>query len=122
VPDSLTDETIDVYTDGSHDPATSSSSWSVVVGDLWLIDNFGSVPSDEQELARQPGHLHGSTMIGSAIRCTRGIYPAELQAIARALAMFPLGLSLHIHSDSHSSITSIRSFLEDLNERARLRS
>jgi hypothetical protein len=122
VPDSLTDETIDVYTDGSHDPAASSSSWSVVVGDLWLIDNFGSVPSDEQELARQSGHLHGSTMVGSAITCTRGIYPAELQAIARAMAMFPLGLSLHIHSDSHSSITSIRSFLEDLNERARLRS
>lgn len=116
------DPTIDVYTDGSHDPSTSTSSWSVVVGDQWLVDNFGSVPSDEQELARQPRVLGGSTMIGSAIKATQGIYPAELQAIARTLAIFPLGLSLCIHSDSQSSIQSIMSYLQEPNERRRLRS
>jgi len=122
VPDSGHDREIDVYTDGSHDQATQSSSWSVVVGDRWLLDNFGSVPSDEHELARQPAHVHGATLFGSAIRCTQGVYPAELQAIVRAMAMFPLNLPLHIHSDSQSSIQSIRSFITEPQERRRLRS
>ncbi|MCP6188397.1 hypothetical protein NL437_27135, partial [Klebsiella pneumoniae] len=61
-------------------------------------------------------------MIGSAIKCTQGIYPAELQAIARVFAMFPLSMTLCIHSDSQSSIQSIRAYLEEPNERRRLRS
>jgi ribonuclease HI len=96
----------------------------VVPGDRWLLDNFGSVPADETELslAPQPGHLAGSTLIGSAITVTRGIYPAELQAIARALAIFPLGMPLHVHSDSQSSIRSIDTFITQPNERRRTRS
>ncbi len=54
-----------VYTDGSHDSATSTSSWSVVVGDQWLDDNFDSVPSDEKVLARQPRVVGGSSLSGS---------------------------------------------------------
>ena len=97
-----------VFTDGSHDPSSSTSAWSAVVGDRWFDDNFGSLPTDEEELARQPRLLGGSTLIGASITATAGIYPAELEAIARALAMFPLHLDLHIHSDSRASIDAMR--------------
>jgi ribonuclease HI len=113
---------IHIYTDGSHDSASSTSSWSVVVGDRWFDENFGSLPNDEEELARQPGHLGGSTRFGSAVSNTTGVYPVELQAIARVLAMFPLDAVLHIHSDSQASIKSIQTFLGTANERDRLRS
>jgi ribonuclease HI len=49
------------------------------------------------------------------------VYPAELQAIAKALAAFPLACSLHIHSDSQASITGIRAYSAELNSRQRLR-
>jgi hypothetical protein len=52
---------------------------------------------------------------------TQGVYPAELQAIARTLAMFPLSFNLHIHSDSEASIAAINSFDVQQNERRRLR-
>jgi hypothetical protein len=123
IPDAQRDEAVDVYTDGSHDEASSSSAWSATVADRWLIDNFGTVPSDERILAGQAAaYLGGSSLFGSAIRCSVGIYPAELQAIARVLAMFPLALDLCVHSDSQSSIRSIHAFLEEPNERKRLRS
>ena len=80
------------------------------------------LPSDEQELARQPAHVGGSTRFGSAVDITVGIYPVELQAIARALAMFPLSIHLHIHSDSQASIKSILTFVRSHDERDQLRS
>ena len=113
-------DVVHIYTDGSFDPFTSSSAWSVVIGDQWLDDNFGSVPSDEKMI--QSAHLGGSTLIGSGITTTAGVYPAELQAIARALAMFPLRARLFVHSDSQASIAAINSFSESMNERKRLRS
>jgi len=113
---------VHVYTDGSHDSSTSTSSWSVVVGDRWFDDNFGFLPNDEDELIRQPRHLGGSTRFGSSVSNTIGVYPVELQAIARVLAMFPLDTILHIHSDSQASIKSIKKFIGTINERDRLRS
>ena len=65
--------------------------------------------------------MAGSTLTGANIVCTQGIYPAELQAIARALAMLPLSFSLDIHSDSQAAIAAIRSYEKQLNERKRLR-
>jgi hypothetical protein len=59
--------------------------------------------------------------MGASISCTQGVYPAELQAIARVLAMFPLSCPLHVHSDSESSLSAIRSYLQHSNERRRLR-
>jgi hypothetical protein len=44
---SLVPNTIHVYTDGSYDQITLSSSWSIVVGDKWLNQNYDSVPSKE---------------------------------------------------------------------------
>jgi len=41
--------------------------------------------------------------VGANIADTSGVYPAELQAIARALAAFPLQCSLQAHSDSQAS-------------------
>ena len=69
----------------------------------------------------QLNDVGGATLIGSRISCTEGVYPAELQAIARALAMLPLSLRLEIHTDSQSSIAAISTFTEDLNERQRMR-
>ena len=43
------------------------------------------------------------------------------QKIARVLAMFSLSCPLHVHSDSESSLSAIRSFLGQSNERRRLR-
>ena len=109
--------TIHVYTDGSAHQGTSS--WAVVIGDQWLHRYFSSVPSDESML--QPAHVGGATLIGSAIDITSGVYPAELQGIARALAMLPLAVHVHIHSDSQASLTAIRTYKQEANERARLR-
>ena len=106
---------IHVYTDGSHAPEGKhgpTSSWAVAVGNEWLDSNFGSVPSDEQLLS--PAEVDGLTLLGASIAITSGIYPAELQAIARALAMFPLTCSLHIHTDSQASIAAIRSYTAEV--------
>ncbi len=106
--------TIHMYTDGSAHQGTSS--WAAVIGDEWLHRYFGSVPSDESMLG--PAHVGGAMLIGSAIDITSGVYPAELQGIARALAMLPLPLHVHIHSDSQSSLTAIRTYKAEANERA----
>ena len=109
---------VHIYTDGSYDSWSASSSWSVVVGDRWLDDNHDSVPS---EYLLQLPHVGGATLFGSSISCSQGVYPAELQAIARTLALFPLSFDIHVHSDSEASIAAIQSFRHELNERARMR-
>ena len=114
-------ETVHVYTDGSYksDPQSLSSAWSVVVHDQWLDLNHALVPVEEFLI--RPVDVAGSTSAGCFISCSQGIYPAELQAIARALAMVPCNFILHIHSDSRSSISAINSYIEETNERKRLR-
>ena len=120
---SIPAQEVHLHTDGSHQGHPQpTSSWAVAVGDLWLEDNFGSIPADEQLL--RPQDLLGANVFGSAIdgaSSTTGIYAAELQAIARALAMTPLSFHLHIHSDSQSSIAAVKRFGDELNERKRLR-
>lgn len=116
---SLPPLSVHVYTDGSFSSADSTSAWSVAVGDEWLEANFGSLPVDEALLL--PADVGGSTLAGSGIDCTVGVYPAELQAIARALAMFPLSFHLHIHSDSQASLKAIDSCEQETNERKRFR-
>ena len=111
---------VHVYTDGSYQPRpASSSAWSVVVGDRWFDDNFTTIPADEQQLT--PAHVLGATLVGSSITCTQGVFPAELQAIARALAMLPLSFQLQVHSDSQASIASIGIYVAQTNERRRMR-
>jgi ribonuclease HI len=110
---------LDVYTDGSFDRSSSSSSWAVVIGDDWFDDNFTSVPIDESHIRALD--VRGATMIGASIHSTQGVYPAELQAIARALAMLPASAAIHIHSDSRSSLEAIYAYEQQLNERKRLR-
>jgi exonuclease III len=114
--------TVHVYTDGSHDAhaqPTPTSSWAVTIGDQWLTDNYGGVPADEQLL--QPHHVAGATLYGASILCTRGVYPAELQAIARVLAMFPASHTLHVHTDSRASIAAVGAHQRQPNERKRMR-
>ena len=108
-----------VYTDGSFEADSNTSSWAVTIADEWFDASIATIPSDEKQL--QPMHVRGATMLGASISCTQGVYPAELQAIARVLAMFPLSCPLHVHSDSESSLSAIRSFLVQCNERRRLR-
>jgi ribonuclease HI len=110
---------VEVYTDGSYQSADGSSAWAVAVRDQWFDLNYRSLPVDEQLL--RPSDLIGSTLIGAAIRCTTGVYPAELQAIARALAALPLSFRVTVHSDSAASIAALTSFLSQPNERKRLR-
>ena len=116
---SLRPLSVHVYTDGSFSSADQTSAWSVAVGDEWLEVNFATIPTDEALL--QPADVGGGTLVGSSVTCTEGVYPAELQAIARALAMFPLSFHLHIHSDSQASLKAIDSFEQQTNERKRLR-
>ncbi|MDR3405026.1 MAG: hypothetical protein P4L99_21165, partial [Chthoniobacter sp.] len=89
-----------------------------MMGDDWLDANFDSVPSEQLVRLADTG---GATLIGSNITCTTGVYPAELQAIARTLAMLPLSLPIVIHTDSQASIAAVRGFEEQLNERSRMR-
>jgi exonuclease III len=112
-----TGNTVHVYTDGSAHQDTSS--WAVVIADEWLQRHFDLLPTDENLLV--PAHVGGSVRIGSAISNTSGVYPAELQGIARALAMLPLTLHVHVHSDSQSSIAAVRNYRHEANERAQLR-
>ena len=67
------------------------------------------------------GHVAGATLIGARITNTQGTYPAELQAIARVLAMFPINVPLEIHTDSQASLKAIESYEKEHNERKRLR-
>ena len=60
-------------------------------------------------------------MFGASISCTRGVYAAELQAIARALAMFPTSCELEIHSDSQGALAGIHAYESQCNDRRRLR-
>jgi exonuclease III len=115
----LPSQSIDVYTDGSFHPTSNTSTWSVVPKDNWLLTNFHHIPSNEALI--QLAHVGDATMFGSSITETNGIYPAELQAIARALAMFPLSFDVHIHTDSSSSLSAIQSYEDELNPRQRLR-
>jgi exonuclease III len=113
---------VHVYTDGSHDAQTlpkSTSSWAVAIGTQWLDDNFARLPADEQQI--NASVVGGATLIGASITVTSGVYPAELQAIARALAAFPLSCSLHIHSDSRAAIAGIRAYSTEVNSRRQLR-
>ena len=108
-----------MYTDGSHDPTTSRSSWAVVVADQWFDDNHHTVPVDEALICQH--HVNNGVLIGSIINCTVGVYPAELRAIARALAMIAASCDVTIHSDSVSSIAAISAYEMQLSERRRLR-
>ena len=113
---------VHVYTDGSHDEhgkPKPTSSWAVTIGDRWLDDNFARLPADEQHL--NVAQVGGSSLFGASIAVTSGVYPAELQAIARVLAMFPLPHSLHIHSDSQAAMAGIRAYSAEVNSRQRLR-
>ena len=110
---------IHVYTDGSHESAADASSWAVVVADRCFDDNFASVPADELQVCA--ADVAGCTLFGSSISCTRGVYPAELQAIARTLAMFPVTVSLHLHSDSQASLAAITAYQHSVNEREQMR-
>jgi len=117
---------VHVYTDGSHDPASlpqPTSSWAVTVCDVWLRDNYQCLPVDEQQLKTRSNEalLRKATMLGSSITCTCGIYPAELQAIARTLASFPVSCPLHLYSDSQGALAGIVAYERELNERQRLR-
>ena len=69
----------------------------------------------------QRHNVGGAALFGACIQGTRGIYPAELQAIARTLAMLPASFNLHIHADSQASLAAIRSYELQNNERKRLR-
>jgi ribonuclease HI len=113
---------VHVYTDGSHDAHSKpmpTSSWAVTVADRWLDDNFAAVPADERLLS--PAHVGDAVSFGASITASSGVYPAELQAIARALAMFPLSCSLHIHSDSQAALAGIHAYSNEVNSRKRLR-
>ena len=95
-----------------------TSAWSLVVSDEWMQHNYGTVPHDEELITH--ADVAGSTMFGcridSNISC--GIYPAELQAICRALALLLLSCHINIISDSLSSLMSIRSFRAQLKKKS----
>jgi exonuclease III/ribonuclease HI len=119
---SIPPQEVHVYTDGSHQSHPQpSSSWAVTVGNKWLRENFDSIPADENILRRED--FIGAQVFASSIEnsITAGIYPAELQAVARALAMLPLSFNVHLHTDSQSSIAGIKRFGEEINERKKFR-
>src|SRR5690242_14940522 len=116
--------TVHVFTDGSYDSSPSitqpsTSAWSILIHDAWLQENHSNIPSNEHRLL--PIHVAGSTRFGAAITCTHGIYAAELQAIARALAMVPACVSLDVHVDSQSAIQAIHAYEQQCNDACRLR-
>jgi ribonuclease HI len=114
-------QSIRVYTDGSFmsSPLSSSSSWAVVLESTWLIDNMLALPL-RIEIFR-PNDIKEMAVFGGSITSTHGIYPAELQAIARTLAIFPLSYSIHIFSDSKAAIAGIDKYCRETNERRQMR-
>ena len=112
-----------VYTDGSYDPhmrcqsplqhgpsPSAIAGWTTTLPACPQTSSSSTQPTSAAQL-----------LVGASIAATSGVYPAELQAIARALAAFPLPCSLHIHSDSQAAIAGIRSYSAELNSRQRLR-
>jgi hypothetical protein len=82
---------VHVYTDGFFEatgPLRPDSSWAIAVRDEWLNCNFAHLPTDEFQLTR--AHVGDAVLFGACISNTSGIYAAELQAIAHALAFSPL--------------------------------
>ena len=117
-----TPSTVHVYTDGSFAPYPhSTSSWAVLIESEWLTLAHvrEEIPKSSQYF--RPSDIVGAPLFGAPINCTQGIYPAELQAIARTLAMLPLSYNIHIHSDSKAAIAGIHSYSHELNERHRMR-
>ena len=52
-------------TDGSHDSADCTSSWSVVPLGRWLESNYRTIPSDESTLT--PSHVDGAALLGASM-------------------------------------------------------
>ena len=115
----ISSQLVHAYTDGSYVSTPSSSSWAVVIADQWFDDNHPTIPIDE--LLIRSADLAGSVMFGACIECTHGVYPAELQAIVRVLAMLPSSFHVHVHSDSRSSLEAIYEYEHQVNERRRMR-
>ena len=82
---------------------------------------FCSAAENQRMKRSNTAVVGGSTLIGASIGVTSGIYPAELQAIARALGAFPLSSSLHVHTDSEAAIAGIRAYSLIVSSRHRLR-
>lgn len=52
------------YTDASLDAASRTSAWAVVIGDSWLAQRSGLLPTDEKKLLRV-AHVARGTLIGA---------------------------------------------------------
>jgi len=77
------------------------------------------LPTDEFQLTR--AHVGDAVLFGACITSTSGIYAAELQAIARALAIFPASYTVHVHADSRGALAGIQAYERECNARQRLR-
>jgi hypothetical protein len=100
-------------------PLQPDSSWAIAVRDEWLNCNFAQLPTDEFQLTR--AHVGDAVLFGACITNTSGVYAAELQAIARALAIFPASHTVHVHADSRGALAGIQAYERECNARQRLR-
>lgn len=114
-------QSIRIYTDGSFmsSPPNISSSWALVLESHALVNNMLALPLHSEMF--RPSDLKEMAIFGGSINCTQGIYSAELQAIARSLAIFPLSYSIHIFSDSKAALAGIDKYNRETNERRRMR-
>jgi hypothetical protein len=114
--------TVHVYTDGSFEatgPLPPDSSWAMTVRDEWLGRNFARLPTDKFQPTR--ARVGDAVLFGACITSTSGVYAAELQPIARALAIFPASYTVHVHADSRSALAGIQAYERECNARQRLR-
>ena len=120
-------DTVHMFTDGSwHAPAppfwqaadrisseqkrgSGVAAWSVCIVNSWLSDNYDAVGVEGRisEATRKDAFVFGGRMDGSV---SQGDYDAELPAIARGLMSIPVGCSCCLHTDSRSSIQSIKAY------------
>ena len=114
---------VTIFTDGSRKGSGDFelSSWSVYVADQWHDSHWASIPPEGQFL---PSSLIGATFVGGCVPLTtgRGVFDAELQAIARALMLVAVTTSVHILSDSASAIDANTRYRSNGKIRSRLRS
>ena len=113
--------TIHVYigaSSGSSGTVTASA-WGVVVRNRWLVANHRRLPIEDKALGN--ADTSAAAQFGCAISVSTGVYAAEVQGVARALAMLPLSCHVVLHCAGESPIAAIQAWEQQHNERKRYR-
>ena len=89
--------------------------------DTWLSQNYDQLPT-EASLRYDDLRWIKAAAFAMDFDChNNAAYYTELAAITRSIMAAPSGVHLNIHTDSKSSIEAIRRYMDEVNDRRKLR-